>query len=377
MKRAILCLLIAAALTACSAETGASPAPTKATASPSVAISPSPTAEEPTATPEEEPSPTPEATLPDELATEPVNEPTEEPVETDPGEPTAAPEPELFEVKASLLYFRSEAEINPKNVIALIPKGMKVRKLDDAEPPFVYVEAADGHTGYCASQYLKKATDDKFPMAVAFAYVTPASYTTKDDAGNDVTLKDNLVDVRKVDPTLQINMIFATPDNFTGEVLYPKSYCLLQKETAAKLKAAQALFQKDGYCIKVYDAYRPHSVQVKLWNIVKDSRYIAKPEGRGSMHNHGAAVDMTLVDKNGVELEMPSPMHTMNQTSHRSYKGMSAKAKQNMEYMATIMKKAGFKTITTEWWHFEDHGKEYPLTDYDFNKIYPIYEFVK
>jgi D-alanyl-D-alanine dipeptidase len=319
-------------------------------------------------------SPSPSAAVTPEISTPaPISTPSVEPQAT---ATPAAPEP--YEVTGKLVFFRSSPKIDPDNIIALIPKGMRVLKLDDPGNSFVHVQAPDGREGYCSADYLKPAAAGDIPKAVAYAYVTPSKEKTKDSKGNDVTLTDNLVDVRKVDPTIQIYMIFATDKNFTGKVLYPKDYCLLQDGTAAKLKKAQALFQKDGYCIKIYDAYRPASVQKILWDIIKDTRYIANPSAGGSAHNRGAAVDMTLVDKNGKELEMPSPMHTMNETANRNYKGMTKAAKINMDYMAKIMTKCGFATISTEWWHFQDKEvAKYMMTDYDFSKIYPIYEYVQ
>ena len=373
MKRIALVLFLAAVLCACSATAGGTP-----TASPTVlpTASEQPVLETEPATepPEVEITVAPE--IPDTTSPDAV-----EPSPSQTPDSTADPaEPEMYVVTASLLFFRSEPIIKNDTVLALIPKGMKVRKMEDAVSPFVHVEAPDGRDGFVSSQYLTRVTGSDFPKGIAYTHVDPASQKTKDELGNDIVLTSNLVDVRKVIPGIQVYMIFSTDKNFTGKVQYPRDFCLLQKAVAAKLKKAQGLFQKDGYGIKVYDAYRPYSVQKILYNIVKDGRYIANPATGGSMHNRGGAVDMTLVDKDGLELEMPTPMHTLNATANRDYKGMSAKARKNMDYMTKIMRSSGFVPISTEWWHFQissAEGDKYMLSDYDFTKIYPIYEYVK
>lgn len=174
----------------------------------------------------------------------------------------------------------------------------------------------------------------------------------------------HLVDVRALIPDMQVYMIFATPDNFTGHTLYARDLCLLQASTAEKLRQAQALFAADGYCIKLYDAYRPSGVSGVLATYIEDTRYIA-PAGR-SRHNRAAAVDMTLIDADGNELEMPSPMHTFNSTAHRDSADMSDLARENMNYMTGIMQQCGFTTLATEWWHFNDsQAADFPPLDVD------------
>jgi D-alanyl-D-alanine dipeptidase len=364
---AILCAAALCVCVACAGCQGVSPAATQeATPGSTGSASAGPTASAPAATPSAAAS---------EGATTPGPSPTPAPSPTPSAQPTAtAAALQLYEVTADMLFFRSAPKVAQDNVIALVPKGMRVRMTGQADGSFCCVEAPDGQTGYCSAEFLSPVSGDELPPAVPYVYVAPDKQTVREN-GKDVVRTDNLVDVRKVDPSIRIYMIFATDKNFTGTVLYPKDYCLLQKNAAAKLKKAQSMFMKDGYCIKLYDAYRPYSVQKKLWSLVKDSRYIANPKG-GSMHNRGAAVDMTLVDKNGVELEMPTPMHTFNETAHRTYAKMTKTARANMDYMTKIMQKAGFSTIRTEWWHFEDRGGKYMRTDYDFRKIYPVYESV-
>ena len=188
------------------------------------------------------------------------------------------------------------------------------------------------------------------------------------ETGEEEKKKSNLVDVRTYLPDIEYYLIFATPNNFTGSVLYARDICLLQEGTVKKLVKAQELFAQDGYRIKIYDAYRPSKVSGILYSIIKNSTYIASA-GK-SIHNRGAAVDITLVDADGNELEMPTAMHTLNETANRDYKGMTETARKNMDYMAQIMRKSGFSTIRSEWWHFSDTNMaQYPALDIDFRDI--------
>ena len=175
---------------------------------------------------------------------------------------------------------------------------------------------------------------------------------------------DGLVRVQDIDPTILADMRYATENNFTGKKVYPVSVCVLRKETAEKLAAANAEFNKDGYRIKVWDAYRPPYVQKIFWDLVPDDRYVANPQTGGSKHNRGGAVDMTLVDTQGNELEMPSAFDDFSEKAARNSPAMSEGARKNVEYFSNVMAKHGFIPYEHEWWHFDDKDYEnFPLVD--------------
>ena len=175
---------------------------------------------------------------------------------------------------------------------------------------------------------------------------------------------DRLIDVNKLSAGFVTDLRYATEDNFTGIKLYPSGICCLQEDTAWKLAAANRELQKKGLSIKIWDAYRPLSVQKKMWKLMPDSRYIANPYKNGSKHNRGAAVDVTLVDKNGKELEMPSGFDDFSKRAIRNNPAMSAAAAKNLKLLTDAMTKNGFKAISTEWWHFDDTAYAvWPLLD--------------
>src|SRR5262249_12042230 len=115
----------------------------------------------------------------------------------------------------------------------------------------------------------------------------------------------------------------------------------------------QAKLEKQGLGLKVWDCYRPVSVQKKLWERVPDDRYVANPV-KGSRHNRGASVDLTIVDKNGKELAMPTPYDEFSDRSHRDYMDLSPEVLKNRNPLKDVMEAEVFIGLPTEWWHFDD-----------------------
>jgi len=175
---------------------------------------------------------------------------------------------------------------------------------------------------------------------------------------------NGLVRVQDIDPDIVVELKYATEDNFTGKRIYPHDVCVLREETALKLARANRELMEMGYRIKVWDAYRPVYVQRILWEIVPDSRYVANPDKVGSKHNRGTAVDVTLVDMEGNELEMPSGFDDFTGKGARNNNNMSENARKNMELLTEVMVRNGFTTISTEWWHFNDRNSDkYDIID--------------
>jgi D-alanyl-D-alanine dipeptidase len=166
-----------------------------------------------------------------------------------------------------------------------------------------------------------------------------------------------LVRITDMDDKLVVDLRYATENNFTKKGIYPSAVCLLQKATAEKLIKANKEFAKRGLRLKIWDAYRPVYVQQIFWDLVGDPRFVADPK-KGSKHSRGIAVDVTLVDKDGNEIEMPTGFDDFSVKASRSHKGNSKEAQQNMEYLTEVMKRNGFVTISSEWWHYEDSDRD-------------------
>lgn len=175
---------------------------------------------------------------------------------------------------------------------------------------------------------------------------------------------EGLVRVQDIDPSIVLDLRYATENNFTKKKVYPVAVCVLRKETAQKLAAANQEFIKDGYRIKVWDAYRPPSVQKIFWGLVPDDRYVANPYKGGSRHNRGGAVDVTLIDDKGNELDMPTGFDDFSKRANPQNPFMTAEQKMNVNYLKRVMVKHGFDPYEPEWWHFDDSDwKDYPLVD--------------
>jgi D-alanyl-D-alanine dipeptidase len=148
-----------------------------------------------------------------------------------------------------------------------------------------------------------------------------------------------------------------------GRVLYPANRVLLREHVARRLSRVQDALAERGLGLKILDGYRPLSVQRLMWQVMPDDRYVADP-AKGSRHNRGAAVDVTLVDSFGRELSMPCPYDEFSERAHRGYAGSSLAARCHRALLAEAMGGQGFTGLPTEWWHFDAPGwQDCPILD--------------
>ncbi len=174
--------------------------------------------------------------------------------------------------------------------------------------------------------------------------------------------KAGLVEPAKADSGLVLDIRYATPDNFTGQTVYPSARCFLRADVAKRLLAVQAGLKAKGLGLKIFDCYRPFSVQERFWEIMPNEDYVARPVRKdgalviGSKHNRGAAVDVGLVDASGRELPMPSAFDDFTQKAHRNYQDASPEALKNRAILEEAMREQGFEPLPTEWWHFDGPG---------------------
>jgi D-alanyl-D-alanine dipeptidase len=173
--------------------------------------------------------------------------------------------------------------------------------------------------------------------------------------------RSTIVNIQSVNPHVVLDIRYATTNNFTGQKVYDSANCLLRASTARKLSDAQRELEPSGLNLKVYDCYRPLAVQRKFWSLVPDERYVANP-AKGSRHNRGAAVDLTLVDRNGQELPMPTPFDDFTDKAHRDYAQLPPEVLKNRALLEQVMTRHGFVGLPTEWWHFDDADwPSYPI----------------
>lgn len=175
--------------------------------------------------------------------------------------------------------------------------------------------------------------------------------------------QNGFVDVASLDVSIRLDIRYATADNFTAAKIYDCARCLLRPEAAQALLKAHRALQRQGLGLKMFDCYRPRPYQQRLWDKVPNPDYVTPPE-KGSMHSRGAAVDLTIVDAQGNELDMGTPYDYFGREAHYDYTRLPGKVLANRRLLRRTMEAAGFQGIRTEWWHFSFRGKNYPLSDY-------------
>jgi len=146
-------------------------------------------------------------------------------------------------------------------------------------------------------------------------------------------------------------MKYATKDNFLKAKVYDCAECYLRYKTVMALVEANERFIKKGYRIKIFDCYRPLDIQKKMFEIVANPIYVADPK-KGSIHNRGGAVDMTLVDANGTELDMGTGFDFFGPEAAHDYENLSEVQIGNRKLLKRIMVKSGFRIFESEWWHY-------------------------
>ena len=173
-----------------------------------------------------------------------------------------------------------------------------------------------------------------------------------------------LVEANTLVKDLVVDLRYATDDNFLHKQVYPNgSRCLLLDESAKRLEQAATSLRKQGYRLKVYDCYRPHAVQFEMWKIFPKPGYVAEPKA-GSNHNRGGAVDLTLVTRDGGEVEMPTPFDTFSPAAHHGYDGGTPESREHREILKAAMQGAGFVKNQMEWWHWDlPDAKKRPILD--------------
>jgi D-alanyl-D-alanine dipeptidase len=183
----------------------------------------------------------------------------------------------------------------------------------------------------------------------------------------------DLVELTKLDPSIRLDLRYATPDNFTGRVLYKQARAFLARPAAAALVRARQRAVRDGFGLTIFDAYRPWRVTKQLWDTTPPGpkrNYVANPK-KGSKHNRGCAVDLTMHDlATGALVEMPSGYDEFSERAHRDYRGGPAAATANSQKLQSYMEAEGFRGISNEWWHFDFDGwEQFPIRDVPFEDM--------
>ncbi|MCB1114650.1 MAG: M15 family metallopeptidase [Chlamydiia bacterium] len=178
-----------------------------------------------------------------------------------------------------------------------------------------------------------------------------------------------LVNLRKIIPEAQFDIRYATANNFMKMPLYECDQCFLHPIAATHLKKAHTALKPHGLNFKIFDGYRPLSIQQKMWDLIQDPRYVSNPADNGGRHPRGTAIDLTLIDFTGNELLMPTPFDEFSERAHADFSDLPKEALENREFLKKFMKDYHFEMLSTEWWHFdligwEDSSRFPPLEKY-------------
>lgn len=180
----------------------------------------------------------------------------------------------------------------------------------------------------------------------------------------DLPVPNGWVDLKQADSTIALDIRYATQNNFVDQKMYPCGRCLLRNAAAAKVLELQERLKKMGLGLKFYDCYRPRPVQEQLWKKVPDARYVAPPN-KGSMHNRGVAVDVTLIDlQTGQELPMGTDYDFFGEEAYHSYLDHPSHVMQNRQLLREKMAEVQFRHIRTEWWHYSFTQGSHEMADF-------------
>lgn len=170
------------------------------------------------------------------------------------------------------------------------------------------------------------------------------------------------IEITELLPEALIDLKYATTDNFVEEKMYECGRCFVRPAVGQALRDVQNELQKQGLRLKFFDCYRPRPIQWKLWEKVPDPRYVADPR-KGSMHNRGAAVDITLVDAEGKELDMGTGFDFFGPQAYHNFTDLPPEVLNNRRLLKKTMEQHQFRPTSTEWWHYSYRPQSYPISD--------------
>jgi D-alanyl-D-alanine dipeptidase len=190
-----------------------------------------------------------------------------------------------------------------------------------------------------------------FIFSVLILNIHPAFAQQIDRPVSDSTF----VNLKDYSTDFVYDMRYATENNFLKAKVYDCAECYLRLKTVKALIAANVEFQKLGYTIKIFDCYRPLSIQKRMWQIVPNPSYVANP-AKGSIHNRGGAVDITLVDSDGTAVDFGTDFDFFGKEASHSFKKLDRTIRKNRKLLRKVMEVNGFKALESEWWHYDFKG---------------------
>ncbi len=177
--------------------------------------------------------------------------------------------------------------------------------------------------------------------------------------------ESDMVEINQLDTSFLLDLRYATVNNFTHTQLYDCARCFVRYQVAKDLILANEEFKRLGYRIKIFDGFRPQSVQYRMFEVFPIAGYVADP-AKGSVHSRGGAVDLTLVDKQGNELDMGTPFDYFGRKAGHYCTSLPDTVLQNRIFLKTVLQKYHFMPIRGEWWHYNhQQARKFPLSEFE------------
>jgi D-alanyl-D-alanine dipeptidase len=216
-------------------------------------------------------------------------------------------------------------------------------------------------------QYILKTSQTHIIIATIFTLFLSAPITAQETKSTPSSYRaarhTGFRNIAELDPSIHLDIRYASSNNFTKSKIYDCPACLLRPEVADALVKVNRSLKAKGFALKMFDCYRPQPFQQRLWDKVPNPNYVTPP-AKGSMHSRGAAVDLTIVDASGKELNMGTEFDFFGPEAHTDNTSLPAEVLKNRQLLRETMEAFGFKGIRTEWWHFSYQLKKYSLSDY-------------
>ena len=223
------------------------------------------------------------------------------------------------------------------------------------------------------SDYLKHARGRLSLAALACLLALLPSHAQEGPPKEAGTFRaPELVELTRLDKTIKLDVRYATPNNFAGRAVYTEARAFLQRPAAEALVRAARALRRKGYGLAVFDAYRPWSVTKLFWEITPaDKKQFVADPAKGSRHNRGCAVDLTLYDlKTGRQVSMPGEYDEMSVRSHINYAGGTPEQRRLRDLLRAAMEAEGFAPYEPEWWHYDyKDWRQYPILDLSFSQL--------
>ena len=201
-------------------------------------------------------------------------------------------------------------------------------------------------------------------ISCAFAQQGPPKEENKREA--------DLVELVKLDKTIKLDVRYATVNNFVGRAVYPEARAFLQRPAAEAVVRVNKKLNEQGLGLVIFDGYRPWTITKLFWDVVPEDKrkFVANP-AKGSKHNRGCAVDLSIFDhKTGALIPMPSGYDEFTDRASPDYKGGTEEETRNRELLRRLMEAEGFTVNPNEWWHFDyKDWEQYAIYDVAFSEI--------